>query len=78
MLDGDILVIVEVRYRARSSFMPAQESVDWRKQARLIRATEHFRLRRSDLCERPVRFDVLALAGDGGREVTWIRDAFQT
>ncbi len=76
MFDKEALVIVEVRYRSRSEFMRAEESVDWRKQARLIRATEHFLLGRRDLSEMPVRFDVLAVAGDGA--VTWIRDAFQT
>lgn len=77
MLDKEALVIVEVRYRSRSDFMPAQESVDWRKQARLIRATEHFLLGRHNLRDRPIRFDVLAVAGEEDGAVTWIRDAFQ-
>ncbi|HUO82674.1 MAG TPA: YraN family protein [Gammaproteobacteria bacterium] len=77
MLDGDTLVVAEVRYRARSDYGRAEETVDARKQARLVHATEHFLLTHERFCELPVRFDVLAVAGDGGRTVTWIRDAFQ-
>ncbi|CAN5279391.1 YraN family protein [soil metagenome] len=77
MLDDDVLVIVEVRYRSRDDFVSAQESVDWRKQKRLARATEHFLLGRSSLQERPIRFDVVAVAGDDEETMRWIRGAFE-
>jgi len=77
LLDGDTLVVAEVRYRARSDYGRAEETVDARKQARLVRTTEHFLLTHERYCELPVRFDVLAVAGAGGQTLTWIRDAFQ-
>lgn len=77
MLDGDALVIAEVRYRARSDFCRAEETVDARKQTRIVRAARHFLLTHPRFSEHVVRFDVLAVAGDENDTVTWIRDAFE-
>jgi putative endonuclease len=41
-LDGDVLAIVEVRQRAKSDFGGALASVTWRKQRKIIRATQFF------------------------------------
>lgn len=78
MLDSDTLVVAEVRYRARSDYGRAEETVGMRKQKRLVHATEHFLLTHRRYGELPVRFDVLAVAGDEDDTITWIRDAFQT
>jgi putative endonuclease len=72
MRDGDVLVFIEVRYRASQRFGGAAASIDARKQRRIAAAAAWF------LQRQPValacRFDVLAL-GPGDR-VDWIRDAF--
>lgn len=90
MLDGAVLVLAEVRYRAGTDFGGAAASVTGRKQRRLARAARHLLLRRADLRRYPARFDVIAIsgAGSGGaecatgldaacaRRIEWIRNAF--
>jgi putative endonuclease len=76
--DGGVIVIVEVRHRATSGFGGALASVTWRKQRKLIRATEFLCLRRPEWRARALRFDVIAVQRrpDGTQEFDWIRDAF--
>ncbi|MDB6086179.1 MAG: putative endonuclease distantly related to archaeal Holliday junction resolvase [Gammaproteobacteria bacterium] len=78
-LDGEVLVIVEVRQRGRSDFGGALASVTWRKRRRLIRATQFHWQFRPAWRDRVLRFDVLALQGrpDGTYELAWIKDAFR-
>jgi putative endonuclease len=77
--EGGVIVIVEVRHRATSDFGGALASVTWRKQRKLIRATEFLRLSRPEWRARALRFDVIAVQGrpDGTHEFDWIRDAFR-
>lgn len=71
--DGTHLVFIEVRYRKNERYGGAVQSIDWRKQQRIIRTAQHYLLRhRVDL---PVRFDVVAISGTQGIE--WIQDAFR-
>ncbi|HWJ33984.1 MAG TPA: YraN family protein [Steroidobacteraceae bacterium] len=78
-LDGEVLVIVEVRQRGRADFGGALASVTWRKRRKLIRATQFQWQRQPEWRARALRFDVLALQGqpDGTHEITWIKDAFR-
>ena len=78
-LDGGVIVIVEVRHRATADFGGALASVTWRKQRKLIRATEFLRLSRPEWRARALRFDVIAVQGrpDGTYEMDWIQDAFR-
>lgn len=73
-LDGDVLVVVEVRARSRGSFAGAAESVDPRKQARIVQATQAWLLRHPVHARRLVRFDVVGFDGDGPPH--WWRSAF--
>ncbi|CAI8868429.1 YraN family protein [Methylocaldum szegediense] len=76
MEDGRAIVFVEVRYRRSSQFGGALESVDRRKQAKLLASAVHFL--REKRMDRPARFDVAALApANGGLTVKWVKDAFQ-
>lgn len=76
MADGRALVFVEVRYRSNPRFGSALESVDARKQAKLIYAAQHYLTSRR--LDRPARFDVVALAPEGGRvRIQWVKDAFR-
>lgn len=72
--DDDTIVFVEVRGRSDDRLGHPLETVDARKQARVRRAATAW-LVREGLWERvAVRFDVVALVGDG--EPVWVRDAF--
>jgi putative endonuclease len=78
-LDGEILVIVEVRQRGRADFGGALASVTWHKQRKLVRATQFYWQRLPKWRTRRLRFDVVALQGqaDAAQQVTWIKDAFR-
>ncbi len=73
MQDGDTVAVIEVRSRGRADYGAAAETVDARKQARLVRATRLWLSRRPELAERPLRFDVVTL--DAGA-LEWRREAF--
>lgn len=75
--DGDVLVFVEVRYRADDAFGGGADSVDHGKRRKLLRAAELFLLktRRNDAA---CRFDVVEATGDPAQpRLHWIRDAFR-
>ncbi|MEO5566626.1 MAG: YraN family protein [Luteimonas sp.] len=75
--DGDVVVFVEVRYRADANFGGGAASVDHRKRRKLLRAAAMFllRTRRNDAS---CRFDVIEASGDPVRpRLHWIRDAFR-
>lgn len=76
MDDGRGVVFVEVRYRRDNRYGGALESVDRRKQAKLLGTATWFLQERQ--LDRPSRFDVAALAPSGaGFAINWVRDAFQ-
>lgn len=78
-LDGALLVVIEVRQRARLDFGGALASVTPAKQRRIIRATRHL-LQTFAVCRgRCMRFDVIGVQGlpDGAHEISWIKDAFR-
>lgn len=77
-LDGDVLVVVEVRTRSSETFGGAAASIDAWKRHKIIRATTQLLQQRRDLARRRVRFDVIVIRGaaDATPEVEWIRHAF--
>lgn len=79
MLDGRELVLVEVRYRARSGLVHPGATVTAAKRRRLLRAASWFLATRPEYRDHAVRFDVLALSGpvDTPR-CEWFRNAFTT
>ncbi|MBL8266719.1 YraN family protein [Steroidobacter sp.] len=77
MMDGNTLVIVEVRYRSSKDYGGPAASIDWRKQKRLALATEHLLMKKPELRRHPARFDVIAItAGKAEHEIDWIKRAF--
>ena len=79
MLDGDTVVFVEVRYRRHAAWGGAVESVDARKEQKLVRAAEHFLQKESRWARHPCRFDVIAIGSTAQRApLTWIRNAFDS
>ncbi|WP_437883467.1 YraN family protein [Pseudomonas sp. LRF_L74] len=79
MLDGDTVVFVEVRHRSHAAWGGALESVDARKQQRIIHAAQSFLLKEKRWTKHPCRFDVVTSgAGSDGKagELNWLRNAF--
>jgi putative endonuclease len=78
MLDGDTVVFVEVRARRHSAWGGAVESVDGRKQQKLILAATSFLQQESRWAKHPCRFDVVAIntGSDQASRLNWIRNAF--
>lgn len=77
MLDGDSLVFVEVRLRNNDQFGSAAESVNQKKQFRIIHAANYFLQIQNQWGNHPCRFDVVAISGQPNGRVDWIKDAFQ-
>ena len=71
---GPTLVFVEVRFRRSAAFGDASESVEARKQQRLVHAAELYLAAHPAHARRPCRFDVVAFDGE---RLDWVRDAFQ-
>ena len=74
MLDGEVLVFVEVRRRGRADFGDALDSVDPRKARKLAMAAQLYLQRHPRDATREARFDVVAFDGDAGPR--WVRGAF--
>ena len=75
MQDKDSLVFVEVRYRRQSRFGSAAESVDRRKQSKLIACANHYIQTFPEISRQPCRFDVVSIGGETN-SIEWIRNAF--
>lgn len=74
---GNVLVFVEVRLRTNKRFAPALETVDYRKQQKIIKTAMRF-LQEQKLYDKiACRFDVIALDQTGtAPPVQWIKNAF--
>lgn len=76
MGDGSTIVFVEVRMRSRTDYGSGAESVDARKQGRLLRSAEHYLKRHGKLLA-SCRFDVVSIHRAGKEDrLKWIRNAF--
>lgn len=75
-MDGDMLVVVEVKTRGRIDFGDPQSFVTRAKQKKLIRAANHY-ITETDF-NGETRFDVMAVLKHGTTfEITHIPDAFR-
>lgn len=78
MHDKQTLVFVEVRYRSQSRYGSAAESVDRRKQDKLISAALRYMQDNPALAQQASRFDVIAISGEQGKpEIDWHPNAIQ-
>ena len=62
-MDGDVLVFCEVKYRSRAAAGAPWEAVNIRKQERICRTADFYRLRFGVRDDVQVRFDVVAILG---------------
>jgi len=77
MQHGDSLVFIEVRYRRRTGFGHAAETVSRLKQGRIIRCAQ-FYINCHQCWGKAARFDVVAIEGERDQmRIDWITDAFQ-
>lgn len=78
MQQADTTVFIEVRYRRCTHFGSAAESVDWRKQEKLLATAEHYLQSHPKAAKGACRFDVVALTMQNQQhKIDWIVDAFQ-
>ena len=79
MLDGAVLVFVEVRYRRPNRFVSAAATVDGFKQRKLCNAAAMFLAKQPVYREHTVRFDVVGIDGPttGKFTIQWLKDAFR-
>ena len=77
MLDDDVLVFVEVRYRSAGAWISGLASVDAQKRRRIIRTAELYLDEHPEHRYRGIRFDVVS-ASKGNYALTceWTQDAF--
>ena len=71
--DREYLVFFEVKYRQGDSMGSAVEAVEYRKQQKICRVSDYYRMIHHCPTDTPVRFDVIAIDGDS---IRWIRNAF--
>lgn len=76
MQDGETLVVVEVRMRSSAEYGLAHETVNLKKQQKIIKATKFYQQQNSWWGD--VRFDVVAVmpGGSSGSNIEHIQDAF--
>ena len=78
MLHGEVLVFVEVRYRASASHGDGLDSVTTAKQKKLVRAARLFLQGQPRYANTPCRFDVVSVSGASTEpSFDWLRDAFR-
>lgn len=77
MRDGEEWVFVEVRYRKSQHFGGGLESVDTRKQKKLIKTAEHYMQTHHKTHFDACRFDIIEMSGAlDAPEINWIQNAF--
>jgi len=82
MRDAGTTVFVEVRYRKSRHFGSGAESIDSRKQGKLLASAMHYLQNHRQAANQPCRFDVISLSAGALRgtqtdEIEWISNAFE-
>lgn len=73
MRDGEVLVFVEVRYRADERHGSGAESITWQKLQRLHKAAEHYLQKHFGSQPPDCRFDVISASGQPVR-FDWLKN----
>ncbi len=78
MLDKDIIIFIEVRYRSNNDFHTASESISTKKCERIIITGKHYLSQNRNASRMDCRFDVVTLSGQQeSPTIEWIKNAFQ-
>ena len=80
MLDNNVLVFVEVKFRSSNSFGGAIAAISASKQQKIIKTAMFYSLTKSINFEHTAsRFDVVAITGASEPlDIQWIKNAFPT
>lgn len=80
MNDNNTIVFVEVRFRRNSRYGSGADTVDRRKQGKLLATAAHYLQKNPRAARLACRFDVISLSSNqqGEQQLDWIPDAFQT
>ena len=77
MLDHEILVFIEVKYRKTNQWMSGEQAVTILKQKKLIKTAEYYLLQNQENNQRNCRFDVVSIVGSKkDYDLNWIKNAF--
>lgn len=76
MQDNKMLVFIEVRYRKSSRYGSGAETVDFRKQQKILKSADHFLQKHPKLNKLPCRIDVLSI-GPEKTDIDWIPNAIE-
>lgn len=76
------LVFVEVRYRKHTNFGSGAESIDYRKQQKILKSAEHFLQSHKKYAKQPCRIDVISITAPINTSaqqanIDWIPNAIQ-
>ncbi len=84
MNDDDTVVFIEVRCRNNTRFGSGADSVDYRKQQKIIASAQIYLQQHRQYTDKPCRFDVVSIThtkqgatGLATQHVDWITNAFQ-
>ncbi|WP_455201899.1 YraN family protein [Kaarinaea lacus] len=82
MQHKNALVFVEVRYRKHTGFGSGAETIDRRKQQKILKSAEHFLQRHSKYAALPCRIDVISITAlqktnNQRPDIDWIPNAIQ-
>lgn len=72
-VENGILVFAEVKYRTTTDIIRPEEAVDWKKQKKICKTADYYRLRKQIPEDVPCRFDVVSVTPE---EITLYRNAF--
>ena len=72
-MDGDVLVFIEVKYRATSKVGAPWEAVGLAKQHRICQCAKWYIMSKHRLLSSPMRFDVISICGS---DITHFKNAF--
>ena len=71
--DGEYLVFFEVKYRSSDAKGSASQAVGVRKQQKICRVSDYYRMIHRCPDNTPIRFDVIAIDND---KIEWLQNAF--
>ena len=71
--DGEYSVFFEIKYRKNDASGQPAEAVDYRKQRKICKVADYYRMMHQIGEFSPVRYDVVAICGT---EITWYQNAF--
>lgn len=78
MLEDNIIVFIEVRYRSNNKYVAAIESIDQKKCERIIKTSQRYLQKSRQALHSLCRLDVVTISGSSENpDIGWIKNAFQ-